>query len=412
MGFIDALENQLHTSGGERSTSTRADSKLVNPILKVNKQLPEVTVRILPPARLGDNYNVAYRNTFISTPNPEDPSKQLYLNAILPVTRGDSILEKAVAQWQAEGRMPNKYKKAPTTRYFMNVVKIINVNGQLVEERNKDGKLNVCVMDVPYGVITALNGLLIDNLNRPSFPEGTDSTYVEYSFVSPVAAFPVTIKMPTEGSKALATILRSNIQLGPLPTDFLDSLEDLEYQATPSESLNPEYVHKVVAAVNGPKNVTNAVASIAQYGLQQQQPQGQPQGQPTNYGYNQPVQEPNFQREQPQGQPTNYGYNQPPATNYGYAQQVPQNAPTGAKPAPNSGYNQQVAPSYYEGPTDEGLTITDDDLPFLGGNETITPPTESTTTHKEETATQQPPTVETVAEVDALLKGMGIASTN
>ncbi len=256
MSFLDQLKKQNQETSSNFNDAVYPSSSLKNPELEFKEENNnKVLVRVLPPATPDSSYNFPFRQVFLETTNPNNVAKKYSLVASLSAyPNAESELERAINQWQAEGRMPARFANTkPRPMFFMNVVTLVQGPQGLTEAKDANGNLIVQVLKVPVSAVQAINEQLMNPMLRPAFGPEVPSDWAEYSFISPYLGYPVEITKPRKGSdaKQYSVNVYPNLPLGPLPDNWDVLLEDLAYQAKPTEEINPDYVKLFINTVNG-----------------------------------------------------------------------------------------------------------------------------------------------------------------
>jgi hypothetical protein len=261
MSFLDELNKQRQEQEAKFS-NTRNDvhypsQDLKNPMLRFSKKTPVYTVRILPPVVAGDNYNVPIRSIWLNTRKPSNPQETLSANVVLPeLPTTDSKVDVELAKWQANGTAYSSYPNTkPKQLFLVNVVPVIQDagTGAMMEKRDAQGNLEVHVMELPFSACSALNEQLSNTFNRPAAlnQQGIDPSVAEYSFISALAAYPVSISRPAPGTMSYSVQVHSGYPLGALPDGWENSLENLTNQAKPTQDFNGDFLDYMIDAING-----------------------------------------------------------------------------------------------------------------------------------------------------------------
>lgn len=328
------------------------NNALKHDMLYFSKDNSTYTVRILPGTTEAEPFAVQFKEQYFQTTNKN--GKTISLPAIIGVgdTPENSKLLANYNTWVQQERVPNRYNsKAPlSTRYFVNVVQVfMDGNGNLVHETDQNGELVVRVLKLPQSAYTTLINKLTDPMLMPN---GAG----EQSFISPQNAYPVRITKPEQGSQQMSygIDVYSNKELGALPDNWADYLEDLEYQATPTEQYNSEFVEYFISVVNGMEGQGQSEGQQPQQGGAPQQ-SGFPQAQ------NAPQGNGGFTQAPPQ---QNSGFQTPPQQSNGFGTPPSQNqggfgSPTGGQPQTspqqNSGFQAPpTQPQAQQGGTSQG----------------------------------------------------------
>ena len=250
--------------------------------LRFEKDQNQLMIRILPPANDEDFFTVMARELWMNTKNRS--GKDLNLNAVFSdsMNPDESNLVANLIQWQAREMVPNNFNKKayPSRKAYVNAVQIFidPQTNQFVHEVDQNGQLVVRMFKLPFSAYTAILGKLSDPMMKP---QGSD----DYGIISALDAFPIKLTKPQKGAATMSyTVDVYQRSLGALPPNWKDSLEDLKYQATPTEQYNADYVQYFIDVVNGVEPVRgggngattgNTGGSFQQPVVPQQQPQQQ-----------------------------------------------------------------------------------------------------------------------------------------
>lgn len=358
MNFQEKLKAEL-AAAQHNNNNTEVDypsNHLKHKELRFEKDQNQLMIRILPPANDEDFFTVMARELWMNTKNRS--GKDLNLSAVFPDTMNpdESNLVANLIQWQAREMVPNNFNKKayPSRKSYVNVVQIFidPQTNQFVHEVDQNGQLVVRLFKLPFSAYTAILGKLSDPMMKP---QGSD----DYGIISALDAFPIKIVKPVKGAATMSyTVDVYQRSLGALPPNWKDSLEDLKYQATPTEQYNSEYVQYFCDVVNGVEPVrgggNGATTGNTGGGNQFQQPvvpQQQPQQQ-----FNQMPQQPVMP--QGGGQFNQFAQSQPMPTQNQFVPSPTQSVGTFTPAQPQGQFNQfaqqsQVVP-----------VINDADLPF------------------------------------------------
>ena len=286
MNFQEKLKAEL-AAAQHNNNNTEVDypsNHLKHKELRFEKDQNQLMIRILPPANDEDFFTVMARELWMNTKNRS--GKDLNLNAVFSDTMNpdESNLVANLIQWQAREMVPNNFNKKayPSRKSYVNAVQIFidPQTNQFVHEVDQNGQLVVRLFKLPFSAYTAILGKLSDPMMKP---QGSD----DYGIISALDAFPIKLTKPQKGAATMSyTVDVYQRSLGALPPNWKDSLEDLKYQATPTEQYNSEYVQYFIDVVNGVEPVrgggNGATTGNTGGGNQFQQPvvpQQQPQQQ-------------------------------------------------------------------------------------------------------------------------------------
>ena len=286
MNFQEKLKAEL-AAAQHNNNNTEVDypsNHLKHKELRFEKDQTQLMIRILPPANDEDFFTVMARELWMNTKNRS--GKDLNLNAVFSDTMNpdESNLVANLIQWQAREMVPNNFNKKayPSRKSYVNAVQIFidPQTNQFVHEVDQNGQLVVRMFKLPFSAYTAILGKLSDPMMKP---QGSD----DYGIISALDAFPIKLTKPQKGAATMSyTVDVYQRSLGALPPNWKDSLENLRYQATPTEEYNSEYVQYFCDVVNGVEPVrgggNGATTGNTGGGNQFQQPvvpQQQPQQQ-------------------------------------------------------------------------------------------------------------------------------------
>lgn len=251
MNFQEKLKAEL-AAAQHNNNNTEVDypsNHLKHKELRFEKDQNQLMIRILPPANDEDFFTVMARELWMNTKNRS--GKDLNLNAVFSDTMNpdESNLVANLIQWQAREMVPNNFNKKayPSRKSYVNVVQIFidPQTNQFVHEVDQNGQLVVRMFKLPFSAYTAILGKLSDPMMKP---QGSD----DYGIISALDAFPIKIVKPQKGAATMSyTVDVYQRSLGALPPNWRDLLEDLKYQATPTEEYNSDYVRYFCDVVNG-----------------------------------------------------------------------------------------------------------------------------------------------------------------
>lgn len=298
------------------------NSKLKNKELFFSKDNNQYTVRVLPPKSDDAFFAKQVKEIWLNKTNKN--GKEIKINAVLPYApaQGESILTEALAEWQNQQRVPNNFSRTASPRklYYVNVVQVaMGQDGNMVMERDANGDLAVRLMKLPQSAYSAL----VAKISDPMF---TPQNSGEYGLIGISNAYPVRITKPAPGGMSY-TVDVFQKDLGALPENWKDLLEDLDYQATPTEVYNRDLVEYFINLVNGNENqnTNNSGGNNGggfnqtnqpQQGFTQQQSFNQPSQPQQQQSFNQPQQ--SFNQPQ-QGFTQQQSFNQPSQPQQGFS---------------------------------------------------------------------------------------------
>lgn len=340
MNFQEKLKAEL-AAAQHNNNNTEVDypsNHLKHKELRFEKDQNQLMIRILPPANDEDFFTVMARELWMNTKNRS--GKDLNLNAVFPdaMNPEESTLVANLIQWQAREMVPNNFNKKayPSRKSYVNAVQIFidPQTNQFVHEVDQNGQLVVRLFKLPFSAYTAILGKLSDPMMKP---QGSD----DYGIISALDAFPIKLTKPQKGAATMSyTVDVYQRSLGALPPNWRDLLEDLKYQATPTEQYNAEYVQYFCDVVNGVEPVRGAnTANTA----------------PTQGNFQQPV------IPQQGGQFNQFAQSQPMPTQNQFVPSPTQSVGTFTPAQPQGQFNQFAPPVQTPYPV-----INDSDLPFAG----------------------------------------------
>lgn len=426
MNFQQQLQQQLQQNSTEREVVDYPSNHLKHKELyfpkSENGQPSTLTVRILPPAVAGENYNVVAREIFLSARNRN--GKDLKSNFVLsPYPNSEDILEQALIRWSAENRVPNAYSRtaSPRQRFYVNVVNMITnqQTGQVYPETDQEGNLVVRLLKLPRTACMTISESLSNPMLRPQFSPDVPEEVAQYSFISSAEAYPIMITKPARSNQPTqyGVQVLSNRPLGALPQGWESQLPDLAYQATPSVEYNRKFIEYFISVVDGVEPVAGN-----QGGQQQATQAPQFTQQPVQPNFTQAPQQPNYSHQATNmGTPPsiNGGFNQPPVQpNQGFTQQPAPVQPNQgfAQPAqtaqPNQGFSQPVQQQpvqqpVQQQPVTDPATISDADMPFnMQEMPDVAQPTPAPTQQPASNPTPVQQNVANTPSVDDLLQSM------
>lgn len=347
MNFQEKLKAEL-AAAQHNNNNTEVDypsNHLKHKELRFEKDQNQLMIRILPPANDEDFFTVMARELWMNTKNRS--GKDLNLNAVFSDTMNpdESNLVANLIQWQAREMVPNNFNKKayPSRKAYVNAVQIFidPQTNQFVHEVDQNGQLVVRMFKLPFSAYTAILGKLSDPMMKP---QGSD----DYGIISALDAFPIKLTKPVKGAATMSyTVDVYQRSLGALPPNWRDLLEDLKYQATPTEEYNSDYVRYFCDVVNGVEPVRGGNSTSTAVA-------------PTQGNFQQPV------VPQQQGQFNQFAQQQqqPVVPQQQFVPSPTQSVGTFTPAQPQGQFNQfaqQFAPVQTPHPV-----INDSDLPFAG----------------------------------------------
>lgn len=330
MNFQEQLQQQLNQleDGGVNFN----DQETKNPYndlkhdqIQLKENPSEAIVRILPPK--GDEFFASgFQEMFVQARNKNGKDLNTYLNFPLQLQPNDSELDQQLLEWIKTKEFPNSKGYGPSKRFLINAIKVAPDpnTGQFVHETDQQGKPVVRTMKLPKTAYDKIITALGDEMTN----HGINS---EYGFISPEKAYPVKVSRSksSEGQVQYNVDVYQNIDLGPAPIGWEEELEDLDYQATPSEELNKDFTDYLRAVIGGYEEEFNA---------NRKQNNGGNQGR----GQKQSGGQPNFNQSPPSQQPPTQSQSDSIGNITQDANAFESNLPTGMQNMPNQG--QQQAP--------------------------------------------------------------------
>jgi hypothetical protein len=259
MGFADIINNAKKEMDNQNDNEKVQYPQSKHPRLFYENGATELVVQVLPSADLVSEFAVPARKIFINAKT--STGKDLNINFILdPQKNEGSYLEQKIEEWTQKQMMPSRYGQQTAKHIkFVNVVRIVQQNGQWIQERDAEGNLAVRVFEMPISAYNNLIRKLGDPMNNIS---GT-----EFSFMDINKPAPVKISKPANGSKEYAVDVYTNLALPPLGAGWESQLEDLHAHATPTERLvnGQQWVNAFVDIKEGRKpNQNNGQAAGGQ----------------------------------------------------------------------------------------------------------------------------------------------------
>lgn len=263
------LEEQLNSLVSSGTSSRQNDApykKLQNGTLYTSRKTPELLVRILPPAQQDKMFYQKYKE-FIAQVGGK-------WSFITLGSKPTEMLNNEINNWAQMGlsigelrNMPQtkKFKINLRTSFYLNAVplKQTTVNGQLSiqMEMDNEGKPKVYLLRLSNAQMKQLSQNLSDKLKNPNImpvyrqmAQAHNITITQeqadWSFISSVLAYPVKLTVGQGLSNPSRVDVETVSVLPPLPAGWEDSLEDLQYQATPTSEYAPNYVAKIITTID------------------------------------------------------------------------------------------------------------------------------------------------------------------
>ena len=253
MSRLDALLNQeiekLNTfdNDGERDYPAK---HLKHEPIKITQKNPEYMVRILPPTSDEAPMSTSVRELWLNAVNANDKPVSMKL-ALSGIPNPSDPLEQQVNTWINTGTVPNEWSNTqkPQKRFYLNAVILQkDAEGNYVHETDSTGNLVVRMLDMTQSLYQEIIELIgDDNFN----PDGSG----DFRIISATNAYPIRIYRKGERKDTTyhATVYQKD--LGPLPQNWAELAEDLEYQATPTTYEDAGYI---IAVANGMEAEYNA----------------------------------------------------------------------------------------------------------------------------------------------------------
>jgi hypothetical protein len=349
MSFADIInqeQKKLETQGGNNEKVKYPETKHKRLFFQKNER--ELLIQVLPSADLYSAFAIPARKIFLSAKSSQ--GKDINSNFTLDADQNPgSVLEQKITEWQDRGMIPNGFggQQSPKRVYNVNVVRVIQYNGQWVQERDEQGNLAVRVFEMPQSAYSNLIRKLQDPLYNVS---GT-----ELSFMDPNKPAPIKVSKPAKGQMEYPVEVYTSVALPPLGQGWENQLENLEEQTVPTERLENgmQWVQAFIDMKEGRKpqrqDGGNGGAPQDQGGSPFQQPQANPYAQQPQ----QPQANPYGQMPQAPQQPQANPYQQPqapqqPAQPNPYANiQQPQAPQQPVQPSPAHGLQEDPLPESF-----------------------------------------------------------------
>lgn len=263
------LEEQLNSLVSSGTSSRQNDApykKLKNGTLYTSRKTPELLVRILPPAQQDKMFYQKYKEFGAQVDGR--------WSFITLGSKPTEMLNNEINKWAQMGlsirelrNMPQtkKFKISLRTSFYLNAVplKQTTVNGQLSiqMEMDNEGKPKVYLLRLNNTQMKQLSQNLSDKLKNPNvmpvyrqMAQAHNITITQeqadWSFISSVLAYPVKLTVGQGLSNPSRVDVETVSVLPPLPAGWEDSLEDLQYQATPTSEYAPNYVAKIITTID------------------------------------------------------------------------------------------------------------------------------------------------------------------
>ena len=275
------LEEQLNSLVSSGTSSRQNDApykKLKNGTLYTSRKTPELLVRILPPAQQDKMFYQKYKEF-----SAQIGGKWSFITL---GSKPTEMLNNEISNWSQMGmsirelrNMPQtkKFKINLRTNFYLNAVplKQTTVNGQLSiqMEMNNEGKPKVYLLRLSNTQMKQLCQSLADKLKNPNImpvyrqmAQAHNITITQeqadWSFISSVLAYPIKLTVGQDLSSPSRVDVETVSVLPPLPAGWEDSLEDLQYQATPTSEYAPNYVAKIITTIDSAIGVKQAAPKL------------------------------------------------------------------------------------------------------------------------------------------------------
>lgn len=263
------LEEQLNSLVSNDTSSRQNDApykKLKNGTLYTSRKTPELLVRILPPARQDKMFYQKYKEF-----SAQVGGKWSFITL---GSKPTEMLNNEINKWAQMGLSIGELRNMPQTKqfkinlrtnFYLNAVplKQTTVNGQLSiqMEMDNEGKPKVYLLRLSNTQMKQLSQSLSDKLKNPNImpvyrqmAQAHNITITQeqadWSFISSVLAYPVKLTVGQGLSNPSRVDVETISVLPPLPAGWEDSLEDLQYQATPTSEYAPNYVAKIITTID------------------------------------------------------------------------------------------------------------------------------------------------------------------
>lgn len=275
------LEEQLNSLVSSGTSSRQNDApykKLKNGTLYTSRKTPELLVRILPPAQQDKMFYQKYKEF-----SAQVDGKWSFITL---GSKPTEMLNNEINNWAQMGMSIRELRSMPQTKkfkinlrtsFYLNAVplKQTTVNGQLSiqMEMDNEGKPKVYLLRLSNAQMQQLSQSLSDKLKNPNIMPvyrqmaqehniTITQEQADWSFISSVLAYPVKLTAGQGLSRPSRADVETISVLPPLPVGWEDSLEDLQYQATPTSEYAPNYVAKIITTINSAIGVKQAAPKL------------------------------------------------------------------------------------------------------------------------------------------------------
>lgn len=183
-------------------------------------------------------------------------------------------------------KLDSKYGSYPALKYYVNVVPLdIYTDSQGIprykERYTKDGKLDVYMLALSFGLLSSLSTHLQDPMLNPNLIHKQElQQYISkgykfngndlkvQSFISEAFAYPVTLTYTKPANSTATRSLSVDSSdahiLAPLPLGWQSQAEDLVYQTTPSYKYNEHWVSVLINKIDAELGLTSHVEAPKQ----------------------------------------------------------------------------------------------------------------------------------------------------
>lgn len=292
MSLADEIKNyeNAEQARGSNEDVDYPSSHLKGQILSVRKKNPKVTVRILPAVSPDKPTWAAFRTLWVTDANGKSHS---YVCSEDTHSEDDPLIQ-ALNRW-GNAKIPyrdaktgenkehsglyavdTKYGRYPAKKYYVNAVELEvteNADGVPIykEKYTPEGKLDVRLLTLNNTMLSALISNLGNPMNNPNkthmqfinkwvkegrlqFKDNAElQEQIDASFISDLFAYPITFSLIEANGKYTSQVdidQQDAHLLKPLPRDWRDQAEDLQYQATPSYKYNSHWTNALIDEID------------------------------------------------------------------------------------------------------------------------------------------------------------------
>lgn len=243
--FFDHFKQQAQALE-QNSTFENDIPRLKAPILKINRENPQVYLRVLPTLEMLKGTTLDFGQGYRTMMWQEDGK---WKNLRLPLQQGDTPLERDIAYWQD---LPNSFLtgkygvSSPSSKYTILVCKVVENNGVWSEELDTDGTPKVYQVELPVSAFSGIADLLSSSLNCPKYidAQGNESL-APLSILSLEASFMVGVTKAKPGATSWGVNCYSNVPLGNLVGKVETKLEDLTQLNYNLDDVAPNIVNAI-----------------------------------------------------------------------------------------------------------------------------------------------------------------------